>query len=124
MGPWEEEAEEQGLIRPLLILALCGGVGGCAVGRNDRTGEIVLGIKAGTLVETSEQALAAAGSAAASALPPPFGDLLNFALIGLGGHLLGRNKGWDEKDQDDIRRRGLASLPASPPSTQPREPSA
>lgn len=65
------------LALPLLVAS------GCAVGRNEQTGAIILGIEAGRLTETAGQAL----GAAAGFLPPPFNYIATGAvsLLGLGG---------------------------------------
>lgn len=96
------------LHRPWLVrLALCGTVGllmlvwlcGCAVGRNDVDGSIVLGWKAGQLVENTNQAIAAAANVAGGLLPPPFGQILTLSGIGIAAHLSGKNRGWDDREK-------------------------
>lgn len=44
------------LLRSATGLALVVGLSGCAVGRDELTGDVVLGFKAGRLVETANQA--------------------------------------------------------------------
>jgi hypothetical protein len=66
-------------IAPLVMLA------GCAVGRNDTTGEVVLGVAAGKLVESTNQALGALTDTALTALGvgiPGAGGLVALAVRG------------------------------------------
>lgn len=83
------------MMRFLLLLAVAMLLTGCAVGRNELTGEVVLGFGAGRLVETAGQAVASLGSL----LPPPFGQLGILGGALLMGHQTGRNRGWDEREK-------------------------
>lgn len=101
-----------GLLAILSVIALAVGIisalGGCAVGRNELTGEVVLGIKAGRLVETTEQLMVGAAQGLGGLLPPPFGDIALMGVSALVGHQSGARKGWDEKEQDDLKKKGTA----------------
>lgn len=81
---------------PIMALA------GCAVGRDQLSGDIVLGFKAGRLVETANQAGFAAAEAAGTLLGGgPLGQLAGFGLTAALGHFAGRNRGWDEREQHE-----------------------
>lgn len=96
----------------LLALAFLGlyATAGCAVGRRETDGAIVLGFEAGKLAETPGQIAAAA----TSFLPEPFGGLAQVALgaLGVGGAVAasGRKRAQQESNEayDEGRAAGLA----------------
>jgi hypothetical protein len=90
---------------------------GCAVGRNELDGTIVLGFKAGRLVETTNQALVAGSQTLGAFLPAPWGSLIALAGTGLAAHLAGRNRGWDEHKAET----GGAAPPPPPAPREPKE---
>ena len=67
-------------LTPLVMLA-----GGCAAGRNEQTGEIIVGASVGKLVESTNQALGALTDGALAALGvgiPGVGGLVALAVRG------------------------------------------
>lgn len=87
----------------LLLLALPLLTGGCALGRNDLDGSVVIGFKAGQLVETTNQALAAGLGGAGHLLGGPWGELLTLGGLGFAAHARGRDRGWDEHKTDTTK---------------------
>ena len=101
---------------------------GCAVGRRDTDGAIVLGFEAGKLVETGDQILAAGGQSILSLLGMGAGPA---GAIGLLAAKLWKDaeaekakryaeaKGWEEAKRDTLTQYGagvvLPPAPVSPP---------
>lgn len=97
---------------------------GCAVGRDDATGAIVLGFEAGRLVETAPQALAGL----AGSLIPGLGPVVSLAAgaLGIGGTAAavhyrskrrGERDGWDEKEEDLVYPAPVVQVHTSVPRT-------
>lgn len=125
---WPFASEALGIL--LLVAAICGVIavflclGACAVGRNESTGEIVIGVGAGKLVETGNQAI----GAAAGALFGPTGVAVSGGALGLLG-LLG--KFWRDAAAQKARREGeahgwdeAARTYSPPPPNTPKAPEA
>ena len=79
---------------------------GCAVGRDDSTGAIVLGFEAGRLVETGPQALAAAVGSFVPGAAPIVGVITGLLGIGTAAHYRakrnGERSGWDERGREVV----------------------
>lgn len=79
---------------------------GCAVGRDDATGAIVLGFEAGRLVETGPQALAAAVGSFVPGAAPIVGVITGLLGIGTAAHYRakrnGERSGWDERGREVV----------------------
>jgi len=110
------------LIGPLLGIAVIAtiivGLFGCTVGKT-QSGQIVLGIEAGRLAETSTEA----ASWLATMLPPPFGTIATGGialLAGWGAEKRARNRenqSWEEsqKEAKAAASERLAALLTAPP---------
>lgn len=92
---------------PALVALVFLSLSGCAVGRDDATGAIVLGFEAGRLVETAPQALAGLAGSLIPGLGPVVGIVSG--LLGIGGTAAavhyrakrtGERDGWDEREED------------------------
>lgn len=88
-------------MRMIPLILACLMLAGCAVGRRETDGAIVLGFEAGKLVETPGQAL----NVAADFLPEPFRSVA-VGVLGIGGTALAtrrsqraRDAAWDEADR-------------------------
>lgn len=113
-------------MRIILALALfaVAFLSGCAVGKT-QSGQIVLGIEAGQLAETTTEA----ASMLAGLLPPPFGTIATGAVALLAGWGTERrarsqsDKAWDESQRQAERaealRRADLLTPAPVAATQP-----
>lgn len=93
-----------------LVLAAC--LSGCAVGRDESTGAIILGIEAGRLVETGPQAIAAAVGTFLPGAGPIVGTIAG--LLGIGGAVHYRSKRNGERAGWDERGREVVDSPAGP----------
>lgn len=116
--------------RNLLLAAVCWAcvilLVGCAVGRNDANGDIVLGFKAGRLVETANQAIAAGSEGLLGMLGVAAGPAGAVGLIAAKfwkdaeaakSKRDGENKGWDEGQRAMLTQYGSGIVPPTLPPT-------
>lgn len=106
---------------------------GCAVGRNEATGEIVLGVEAGKLVETAPQAIAGL----VDLIVPGAGTAIGAIGLAIGTHYRSKRKGerdgWDEAEESmvyqpvgrvAVRGHPTSHIPVHPADPTPAAPTA
>lgn len=118
----------------LICLALClfvtaCALQGCAVGRRDVDGAIVLGFEAGKLTETGDQILAAGGSSILSLLGMGAGPAGAIGLVAAKfwkdaetekAKRYAESKGWEEAKKDTLTQYGAGVvLPPAPVNPSP-----